>query len=70
MKELLVDLLTGKQFLHNREYTKGDRCIGFWNRNPFGWRQTVGTGRDDFTNHGFTNGNQGSKWYIYNKRRI
>ena len=34
---------------------KGDRCIGFWNRNPFGWRQTVGN-RDDFTNHGFTMG--------------
>ena len=33
----------------------GDRSIGFWNRNPFGWRQQVGN-RNDFNNHGFTMG--------------
>ena len=50
-----MDLVSGKKFLQTQIYRRGDRCIGFWNRNPFGWRQTVGN-RDDFTNHGFTMG--------------
>ena len=39
----------------NSNQNRGDRTIGFFNRNPFGWRCKVGN-RDDFTNHGFTMG--------------
>lgn len=39
----------------NSNQNRGDRTIGFFNRNPFGWRQTI-NGREGFSNMGFTMG--------------